>query len=323
MGVTEEYTEKASGSRLKQSVEHLRQNSRAYLLIAPAAIFLLSVVGYPILETFRLALYRSPSNTNLETFVGLQHFVEIVNSEIFYQLLWQTGRWVLVGVAGKTLLGLLIAVHLKGDIRGRKFFRTIFLVPWGIPYAISAVVFRWIEHPQYGYLNAILLKLGGVEDVLGMNLPLLGEQMGILGNPDIAWLGVIIADIWTGTPFMAIIFLAGLQSIPEELYEAAAIDGAERWHQFRYVTLPQLKSVILIATLMATIWTFVSFDVIWTITGGGPINSTHTLVTWIYQVGLENGNLGRGAAYSVLGFLFLMVFAIIYLRVYTRGGDDL
>ncbi len=312
MGTVEEYTEPSADSRIERGVHYLWQNRLAYLLIAPAAIFLLSVVGWPIFETFRLSLYRSPADAATETYVGFQHYVEILNSEIFYQLLWQTGRWVLVGVAGKTLLGLLIAVHLKGDIRGRKFFRTAFLIPWGIPYAISAVVFRWIEHPQYGYLNAILLKLGVID-----------QGIGVLGSPDIAWLGVVVADIWIGTPFMAIIFLAGLQSIPEELYEAAAIDGAEKWHQFRYITLPQLKSVILIATLLSTIWTFVSFDVIWTMTGGGPINTTATLVIWIYQVGLENGNLGKGAAYSVIGFLFLMAFAVIYLRIYTRGGDEL
>jgi len=312
MSLAEEYTESSERSRLERGLAYVQQNSRAYLLIAPAALFLLAVVGYPIIETFRLSLYQSPADSTIETFVGLQHYVEIFNSDIFYQLLWQTGRWVVAGVVGKTVLGLLIAVHLKGDIRGRKFFRTAFLIPWGIPYAISAVVFRWIEHPQFGYLNAILLKLGVIE-----------QGIGILGNPSIAWLGVVVADIWIGTPFMAIIFLAGLQSIPQELYEAAAIDGAEKWHQFRYITLPQLKSVVLIATLLSTIWTFVSFDVIWTMTGGGPISSTATLVIHIYEVGLQNGNLGRGAAYSVIGFLFLLVFAIIYLRIYTRGGDEL
>lgn len=312
MGTIEGYAETTADSRLELGVKYLRQNSRAYLLIAPAAIFLLSVVGYPIIETFRLSLYESSADSPVETYVGFQHYVEIFTSDIFTQLLWQTGRWVVVGVAGKTLLGLLIAVHLKGDIKGRKFFRTAFLIPWGIPYAISAVVFRWIEHPQYGYLNAVLMKLGVID-----------QGIGILGNPEIAWIGVIVADIWIGTPFMAIIFLAGLQSIPQELYEAAAIDGAERWQQFRYITLPQLKSVILIATLLSTIWTFVSFDTIWTMTGGGPINTTSTLVIWIYQVGLENGNLGRGAAFSVIGFLFLLVFAVVYLRVYTRGGEEL
>jgi len=312
MGSAEEYTESPTDSRLQRSTTHLWKHRQAYLLIAPAAIFLLSVVGWPIFETFRLSLYRSPADSAIETYVGFQQYIDILTDDFFPQLLWQTGRWVLLGVAGKTLLGLLIAVHLKSDIRGRKFFRTAFLIPWGIPYAISAVVFRWIEHPQYGYLNAILLKLGVID-----------QGIGILGNPDVAWLGVVVADIWIGTPFMAIIFLAGLQSIPEELYEAAAIDGAERWHQFRYITIPQLKSVLLIATLLATIWTFVSFDVIWTMTGGGPINTTATLVIWIYQVGLQNGNLGEGAAYSVIGFLFLMVFAVVYLRIYTRGGDEL
>lgn len=312
MGLAEDYTEPTSGSRLERGVDHLQQNSRAYLLIAPTIVFLLAVIGYPILETFRLSLFRAPSETTIETFVGLENYVAILNSDIFYQLLWQTGRWVLVGVAAKTLLGLLIAVHLNGDIAGRKFFRTAFLVPWGIPYAISAVVFTWIEHPQYGYFNAILIKLGVIE-----------EGIGILGSPEIAWIGTVAADVWIGTPFMAIILLAGLQSIPEDLYEAAAVDGAERWHQFRHITLPQLKSVLLIATLLSTIWTFVSFDVIWTMTGGGPIDTTHTLVTWIYQTGLENGNLGMGAAYSVLGFVLLMAFAVVYLRVYTSGGEEL
>ncbi|SFG72057.1 multiple sugar transport system permease protein [Halopelagius inordinatus] len=312
MGLAEQYTDSPPDSRLERGLTYLWRHRRAYLLIAPAGLFLLSVVGYPIFETFRLSLYESPANSVVETYVGLQHYESIIGSDIFYQLLWQTGRWVVLGVLGKTLLGLLIAVHLNNDIRGRKFFRTAFLIPWGIPYAISAVVFRWIQHPQYGYLNAVLLKLGVIE-----------QSIGILGNPDIAWLGVLAADVWIGTPFMAIIFLAGLQSIPQELYEAAAIDGAEKWHQFRYITLPQLKPVILIATLLSTIWTFVSFDVIWTMTGGGPINSTSTLVIWIYQVGLENGNLGEGAAYSVIGFAFLLVFAVIYLRTYTSGGEEL
>lgn len=310
MGTVERDTDRPT--RIWRGATHLYHNRWAYLLIAPAVVFLVSVVGYPIVETFRLSLYQSPADSPIETYVGLAHYAAILDSDVFYQLLWQTGRWVVLGVAGKTLLGLLIAVHLKGDIRGRKFFRTAFLIPWGIPYAISAVVFRWIEHPQYGALNAILMKLGVID-----------QGMGILGNPETAWIGVVVADIWIGTPFMAIILLAGLQSIPEELYEAASIDGARRWEQFRYITLPQLKSVIFIATLLSTIWTFVSFDVIWTMTRGGPINSTSTLVIQIYQVGLENGDLGRGAAYSVIGFLFLLVFAVSYLRVYTRGGDEL
>lgn len=312
MGIVERDIDRSSETRIWRGLTYIYHNRRAYLLIAPAVLFLLCVVGYPIVETFRLSLYRSPANSPIETYVGLAHYAEILDSDVFYQLLWQTGRWVVLGVAGKTLFGLLIAVHLNADIRGRKFFRTLFLIPWGIPYAISAVVFRWIEHPQYGALNTVLLKLG-----------LIDQGIGILGNPETAWLGVVVADIWIGTPFMAIIFLAGLQSIPRELYEAAAIDGARRWQQFRYITLPQLKSVVFIATLLSTIWTFVSFDIIWTMTRGGPIDTTSTLVIQIYQVGLENGNLGRGAAYSVIGFLFLLVFAVSYLRIYTRGGDEL
>lgn len=123
MSLAEEHTQTGGDSRLSQSAAHVKRNRRAYLLIAPAALFLVAVVGYPILETFRLSLYRSPADSTIETFVGLQHYVDILNSDIFYRLLWQTGRWVAVGVAGKTLLGLLIAVHLKGDIRGRKFCR--------------------------------------------------------------------------------------------------------------------------------------------------------------------------------------------------------
>jgi multiple sugar transport system permease protein len=312
MGTVEDYIDQVPDSRVERVRRYLGGNYRPYLFIAPAALFLLTVVAYPIFETFRLSLFRSPADTNVETYVGLQHYVEIFQSDIFYQLLWQTGRWVVVGVTAKTVLGLIIALHLQHDIRGRKFFRTAFLIPWGIPYAISAVVFRWFQHPQYGYLNAVLLELN-----------LIDQPLGILGDPAIAWFGASLADIWIGTPFMAIIFLAGLQSIPEELYEAAAVDGAERWHQFRYVTLPQLKPVLLIATLLSSIWTFVSFDVIWTMTRGGPINSSSTLVIHIYKVGIENGNFGRGAAYSVIGFLVLTVFAVLYLRIYTGGDTEL
>jgi multiple sugar transport system permease protein len=312
MGTVEEYVDQVPDSRTEQARQYLDQNYRPYLLIAPAALFLLTVVAYPIFETFRLSLYQSPADASVNTYIGLQHYANIIQSDIFYQLLWQTGRWVLVGVAAKTILGLIIALHLQHDVRGRKFFRTAFLIPWGIPYAISAVVFRWFHHPQYGYLNAIMLKINLIE-----------QPVGILGDPTVAWVGVSLADVWIGTPFMAIILLAGLQSIPEELYEAAAVDGAERWHQFRHITLPQLKPVLLIATLLSTIWTFVSFDVIWTMTRGGPIDTTSTLVIHIYKVGIENGNLGLGAAYSVVGFLILGVFAVFYIRIYTGGDTEI
>ncbi|WP_306060038.1 carbohydrate ABC transporter permease [Natronococcus wangiae] len=310
--VNQEYNEQTTDTRIEWLRTEVLANYTAYLLITPAIVFLLSVVAYPILETFRLSLYQSPTNSPVETFVGLDHYVAIFQSDIFYQLLWQTGRWVVASVTLKTVLGLLIAVHLNQQIAGRKFFRTAFLIPWGIPYAISAVVFRWIQHPQYGYLNAILLETG-----------LISSPIGILGNTSTAWFGAVLADVWIGTPFMAIIFLAGLQSIPDDLYEAAAIDGAEWWHQFRYITVPQLKSVILIATLLSTIWTFVSFDVIWTMTRGGPMNSSATLVIWIYRVAFDQGSLGEAAAFSVIGFAFLLVFAILYLRLYTRGGESL
>lgn len=305
-------TRSAETGVLERSVEYVRQNWNVYALITPAILFLLSVVAYPIFETLRLAFYRSPRTSTVEVFVGLQNFQQILTNDFFYTLLWQTARWVVVAVVAKTILGLLIAIHLNHDIKGRKFFRTAFLIPWGIPYAISAVIFRWIEQPQYGYLNAILLKFGLIE-----------QQIGILGDPSIAWIGAVAADIWIGTPFMAIIFLAGLQSIPQELYEAAAVDGAYRWEQLRYITLPQLKPVILIATLLSTIWTFVGFDVIWTMTRGGPLDSTATLVIWIYKTGFENGNLGVAAAYSTIGFFILLGFAMLYLHVYTNRGGDL
>jgi len=300
----------AAYTRDTAPLARVRRNWREYVLIAPTVLFLLAVVGYPIFKTLRLSFYASPRTSTTEVFVGLQNFQEIISDPFFYQLLWQTGRWVIVVVAGKTLFGLLLAVHLNSVVKRRKFFRTIFLIPWGIPYAISAIIFRWMEHPQFGYLNTILLRLGIIE-----------ESIGILGSPSTAWIGVAVADIWIGTPFMAIILLAGLQSIPEELYEAAAIDGAYRWEKFRHVTIPQLKPIILIATLLTTVWTFISFDVIWTITRGGPLRSTNTLITWIYKVGIGDGNLGMAAAYSAIGFVILVLFAVLYVRLYTLGGD--
>src|SRR5699024_3599379 len=185
MGLAEQYTGRQSASRYEQTVAYFKQNYRAYLLIAPASLFLLAVVGYPILETFRLSLYQAPESSTIETYVGLQNYRQIRENDFFYQLLWQTGRWVVVDVALKTSFGLLIAIYLNNNIKGRKFFRTAFLIPWGIPYAISAVIFRWFEHPQYGYLNAILLKLGVID-----------QSVGILADPSIAWLGVVFADAW-------------------------------------------------------------------------------------------------------------------------------
>jgi multiple sugar transport system permease protein len=187
--------------------------------------------------------------------------------------------------------------------------RGLVLLPYIAPLIAVAFTWRWLLQPTYGIVPHFLQNVLGVYPA-GQNIRQTMEM-------------VILFDTWRYFPFAFLLILARVRSIPEELYEAAAIDGAEKWHQFRYITIPQLKSVILIATLLSTIWTFVSFDTIWTMTGGGPINSTATLVIWIYQVGLKNGNLGEGAAYSVIGFLFLLVFAVVYLRIYTRGGEEL
>ncbi|ACL68840.1 binding-protein-dependent transport systems inner membrane component [Halothermothrix orenii H 168] len=242
-------------------------------------------------------------------FVAFSNYFKLLSSGDFWSSFSRTIGWTVSSVIGKTVIGLIIALLLNKKFRGRGIYRTLILVPWVTPQVIGAIVWKWIYNGEYGMLNYVLIKLGFLE-----------QGHSWLGNPDTAFLSCLIDDIWVGIPFMSIVFLAGLQAIPQEMYEAAQVDGAGKLKQLFFITLPQLKPVFLTATILSTIWTFNSFNIIWTLTRGGPVNATEILVVKTYKTAFQKFNIGLGSTYAVIIFIILMIFSITYWR---RFNDEL
>lgn len=279
------------------------QEKIAFGLVSPAIIVLLFIVGYP----FFMGIYMSMTDATIGTsanFIGLSNFLWLAKSKLFQTALVNSILFTSITVLVKFLIGLPLALLLNMDLRPKKLIRGIILLPWVVPSVLSLTAWKWIYDSTYSVLNWFLLDAG-----------LIDEKILWLGSPLIARLSVMIVNIWRGTPFFAINILAGLMTIPKELYEAARTDGASSFSCFRYITLPMLKPVLAFVTLFSTVMTIGDFNIVYVLSKGGPINSTHLLPTLSYQIGLITGNLGRGAATALFIFPVLLVVVYLQLRV--------
>ncbi len=282
----------------------------AYALVLPSLLVMLAVVAYPFLYNFRIAFsnmslrhFRNPE------FIGLGNFVELFSTPTLYVVLLKTVIWTGVNVAAHVTLGVGLAVVLNRPLRGRWIYRALLIIPWAVPQYISALTWRGMFNYEYGAVNLWLIKFG---------LP----QVAWLSNAHAAFAAAIITNIWLGFPFMMVIALGGLQSIPHELYEVASIDGADWWNRLRHVTLPLLKPVLVPAIVLGTIWTFNNLNVIWLVTDGGkPADKSHILVTYVYKAAFTLYRYGYAAAFSLVIFLILLVFVLLYMRL-SRGTES-
>lgn len=275
-----------------------------YALLAPALLVLGGVLVYPlgyvVVESFfDVAPLRHLGwgAAGLGNFRRLSHDDQVVASIV------RTVTWTVLSVLFQFLIGLSVALALRRRFRGRPLVRMLLLVPWATPAVVGALAWKWIYHGQYGLLNALLGSFG-----LG------GLERAWLGDPSTALGAVIAANVWRGFPFIAVLLGAALANLPAELHEAAAIDGAGRWQEFRYVTLPQLRPAIVLATLLSGIWTFNNFSTIYILTGGGPAGRTDILVTFVYRNGFQYFEFGYAAALSVMLFLIVLAPSIFYVR---------
>jgi multiple sugar transport system permease protein len=300
-------TLEAAGLPTPRRLERLRQwweqeHVFGYGLIVPALVLLSCLVAYP----FAMAIYFSLSDYWVGSpgpFVGLANFREIIANDVFRQTVLNSFVFTLFALTLKTVLGVWLAVLLARDVRGKRLLRGAVLLPWVIPTALSTLGWWWMFDSLYSVVNWTAIRLG------------------IMSPPGPNWLGqsawamtaVIIVNTWRGLPFFAITVLAGLMSIPREFYEAAEVDGASNRQRFWHVTLPLLKPVLAVVILFSTIFTFSDFNIVYVLTRGGPVNSTHLFATLAYQIGLQGGNLGQGAAISL--FLFPMLAAVVFLQL--------
>ncbi|MCB1183202.1 sugar ABC transporter permease [bacterium] len=279
------------------------QRRLAFWFLLPSAVVLLGVVAYPFffnvwisLTNWNMFHFRDPS------FIGLTHYLRLFAEPDFYRIFGKTVAWTAINLVFHFTLGLGAALLLNRKLPGRNLYRALLILPWAMPQYISALTWRGMFNVEYGAVNIILGKLGAA-------------PVPWFSNEFWAFMAPVITNIWLGFPFIMVIALGGLQSIPQELYEAARIDGAGRVRQFFSITLPMLKPVLLPALVLGTIWTFNNLNVIWLVTDQGlPADKTHILVTYVYKAAFFYYRYGYAAAFSVFIFLCLVVIVKGYDR---------
>jgi multiple sugar transport system permease protein len=267
------------------------------------ALGLLSVVTlYPIAYVFYLSLQRKLLIFNISRFIGLENYIFLLRDERFWNALRNTVYFTAVSVTLELVLGLCIAMLLNRHFRGKGMVRALVLLPWAIPTVVSAKMWEWMYNTDFGVLNYLL-----------------GIKINWLGSPFWALNAAIFMDVWKTTPFVAILLIAGLQVIPEDLYRAARVDGAGSWHVFRKITLPLLKPAVLVVLLFRTLDAFRVFDAVYVLTGGGPANTTETLSIYAYKILFQTLQFGYGSTLSVIVFLCTGMISIFYIKSLGRG----
>jgi multiple sugar transport system permease protein/N,N'-diacetylchitobiose transport system permease protein len=276
----------------------------ALLLLIPSAIVVFGIVIYPILRTLYTSFYdvNSPFPGSYP-FIGLQNYTDALGNPDFWSAVKRTAYFTVVSTGLELVFGLGIALLLNAPLRARWLFRSIVVLPWALPTIVNGALWRYMFNAQYGVLNALLTQVG-----------LQDHYHAWLTSPTFALHAVILADVWKNTSLVAFILLAGLTTIPRDVYEAARIDGANALETFWYITLPRLKTAIVIVLVLRTIEAFKVFDIIYVMTRGGPANGTQSVTLYTYQQAFSNELFGYGAALAYLIVLFIAVFAVIYMR---------
>jgi multiple sugar transport system permease protein len=283
----------------------------AYLFILPATVFLLIFMIYPTANVIIMSFYKTDKMRRMLSFIGFRNYVELLREKEFLEIIFRSVYWTFIAVAAKTIFGMIMALLLNIEYTGRKIARTLLIIPWASSVPISALLWLWVYNPEFGLLTSTLKSTG-----LWRNPPIW------LGDIKWAFIATIWVDIWIGIPFMALVFLAGMQSIPNELYEAADIDGANLWQRFFYVTFPGIRNVFLIATLLSCLWTFNDFNVIYILTKGGPVGLTHILITYTYENTFAWLKWNYGAVMAVVTLVILSLVSLIYGRIYFREEGE-
>jgi len=279
------------------------------LFVAPGLLFLLAFVVYPVIDAVRLSFLEVDFATNAERFVGWRHYAEIFHSPKLWPVVWNTLIWSVGSLVGQFALGLAAALCINQNLPGMRLVRSILLVPYVVPIIAVALFWRWMLDGSYGIVSYAL-----------QSVALLESNQSPLALPDPAMASVIVANIWRGFSFVMISYWAALQNVPREQYEAAAVDGANFWQEFRYVTWPNLREVTRTLIVLRVIWTVTYFDLIWLITRGGPGGSTEHWPVWIYQETMGSFRFGYGSALAVTLAATLMFAAFLYVQLGKRGS---
>lgn len=283
----------------------------AWLLLAPSLLIMLGVTFWPVVSTFILSFFHVPTGINqVRTFVGFANYLEMLGDQLFWETIGRTLYFTVVSVGLELILGLAVAQLIHSRPWGWQFLRFSLIIPWAVPTIVNGAMWRWIYSADFGALNGLLLQLG-----------LIDHYIPWLTLPNMAMNLVIVADIWHTMPFVALVLQAALATLPEDLDEAAAVDGANAWQRFWKIRLPLLRPAILVALIVRTVDAFRVFDIVYIITAGGPAYKTLTITYLTYLNSFAFGKQGIGAALSFLISAFTIVMALIYIRFLYRPEE--
>jgi ABC-type sugar transport system permease subunit len=297
---------------IKQRCSLQQQDARtAWLLLVPSLLVMLGITLWPVISTFILSFFNAPTGINqARTFVGLGNYIEMLSDQTFWETIGRTLYFMVVSVGLELTLGLAIAQLIHSHPWGWKFLRISLIIPWAVPTIVNGAMWRWIYNADFGALNGLLMQLG-----------LINHYVPWLTFPNMAMNLVILADVWHTMPFVALVLQAALATLPEDLDEAAAVDGANAWQRFWQIRVPLLRPAILVALIVRTVEAFRVFDIVYIITSSGPANRTLTITYLTYLNSFAFGKQGTGAALSFLISMFTILMALIYIRFLYRPEE--
>ena len=287
------------------------RNLTRWIFVLPAVI----IGGLLFVYPFFSSIFYSFTNKNLimpnYRFVGLDNYKAVLSDPNFFSAFFNSIKWTVLSLAGQVIIGFVLALALHRVRRFKKLYRTLLIVPWAFPTIVIAFSWQWILNGVYGYLPNIIVKLGLME-----------HAPAFLTDSTWAFICLVFINIWFGAPMIMVNVLSALQTVPQEQFEAAKIDGATSWQVFRHITFPHIKVVVGLLVVLRTVWIFNNFDIIYLITGGGPSNATMTLPIFAYNLGWGTKLLGRASAVTVLLFIFLLTVCFIYFSVISKWEKE-
>jgi multiple sugar transport system permease protein len=290
--------------------KRITQNWSDYLYVAPAILVMAVVIGYPLVYTIYLSFFRDIPRTGDRVYDGISNYELILRSDRFWDVTKNTFVWTIFSTGFAFLLGLGAALMIHKEFIGRGIVRGLLLIPWVISYVAAAYVWRWLFHSDFGLINGVLVEWGITE-----------KRFIFLDSTKWVMPSLIITNVWKEFPFVMIMVLAGLQTVPEQLLRAARIDGANSWNQFIHVTVPQLKNVIVITLLLLFVTNLNSFGLVWIMTGGGPANASNLWILEIYKIAFRDLRYGLASSFSVILFIFMLAIGYFYVRALTGNGS--